>query len=220
MRHPAATGMILVGSFLFCTICERAFALVSVAPFVSMSSTKTLKPVKNDKTKDQETIKQRTTYGIKGTVGMYSFLKFQLTLGQNQLTTTEKVGNAVDDYGDIDFHKDLNMSTDDPEKDVKTTETQRKGRASLVIDPSFSILILRAEAGVQATQRLFAQKVADQPEQKYTSPITYKPLATIGAGVKIGPRMFAMAEYSFFFYKFPKTEPFEREATISYGVNF
>ena len=196
-----------------------AVAGISISPFVTVSSQKTIKPNKINKSQEDETNKQRTTYGLAGSVSFWRLFKFQLSVGQNQLTTTTKTQNAVDEFDEIDYEKDLNMSTNDPESEVKTIEIQRKGRASLLIDPSFSIFVLRAKAGVQATQRLFSLKQEGQEEQKYTSPITYKPVAGVGAGIKFGARMFFMAEYGFFFYKFPKTEPFEREVTVSYTVS-
>jgi len=53
----------------------------------------------------------------------------------------------------------------------------------------------------------------------FEGPITYKPTASAGAGVRIGRTMYFMAEYGFFFYKFPETKPFEREVSVSYGVS-
>lgn len=206
-----------------------AFARISIEPFVSISSTKQIKPDKAGSNKsdstsgaatETETIKQRTTYGLRATVGLSKLFKFQLGVGQNELTTTSKTSAAVDDYGEIDFEKDLDMDTSDPEKEVTIKETQRKASAVLAIDPSFSIFILRAKAGVIATQRLFSKEADGQEPVSFESPITYKPTCGAGAGVKLGRAMYFLAEYSLFLYKFPEKSPFEREVSVSYGIRF
>jgi hypothetical protein len=206
-----------------------ASARISIEPFASVSSTKQIKPDKAGKTKagsstgaatETETIKQRTTYGLRATIGLSRLLKFQLGVGQNELTTTSKTSAAVDDYGEIDFAKDLSMDTADPDKEVTIKETQRKGSAVLAIDPSFAIFILRAKAGVIATQRLFSKEADGEAPVSFESPITYKPTCGAGAGVKLGRAMYFLAEYSLFLYKFPEKSPFEREVSVSYGVTF
>ena len=207
-------------------LCSPAlFAGISVEPYVSISSTKQIKPDKAGSNKntpattETEVIKQRTTYGVRGSIKLFSLVKFQLGVGQNELATTSKTSLAVDDYGEIDYKKDLNMDTSTPDKEVKITETQRKGTATLIVDPSFSIFILRAKAGVVATQRGLKKEVQGEPSTSYLSPIKYKPTAGAGAGVRFGPRMYFIAEYSLFLYKFPEKSPFEREVTVTYGVS-
>jgi hypothetical protein len=205
------------------------YSKVSIEPFVAISSTKQIKPDRVGKTKsdtttpaatETETIKQRTTYGLKATIGLSRLFKFQLGIGQNELTTTATTKTAVDDYGEIDFAKDLNMDTENPDKEVTIKETQRKGSAALVIDPSFSLFILRAKAGVIATQRLFSKQADGEEAVNFESPITYKPTCGAGAGMKLGRAMYVLAEYNIFLYKFPETSPFEREVSVSYGINF
>ena len=215
-------SILVIAGFLFSAI---GFARISIEPFASVSSTKQIKPDKAGSSKsdpattETEIVKQRTTYGIRGSVSFFRLMKFQLGLGQNQLTTTSKTSQAVDDYGEIDFNKDLNMDTDTPDKEVKVTEVQKKGTATLVLDPSFSIFVLRAKAGVVATQREFKKEEQDKPTSTYISPIKYKPTVGAGAGIKFGPRMYFIAEYSLFLYKFPEKSPFEREVTVTYGVS-
>jgi hypothetical protein len=194
---------------------------ISIDPYVSVSSTKAIKADAKDKSKENETIKQRTTYGVRANVTLLGrFFKFQLGLGQNQLATTQKQSEVKDEFGEIDLQSDLNMSTEEPDKEIKIVETQRIGTASFVLDPSFSIFIMRAKAGVRATQRLFSKEESGQEKVEFEGPITYKPLASAGAGVRLGRTMYFMAEYGFYFYKFPETEPFEREVSVSYGVSF
>lgn len=216
--------LICAGVFFYQT---TALARVSVEPFASVSSTKQIKPDKAGKNKtdstsgaatETETIKQRTTYGIRATIGLGKLFKFQLGVGQNELSTTSKTSAAVDDYGEIDFASDLDMDTSNPDKEVTIKETQRKGSAVLAIDPSFSIFILRAKAGVIATQRLFSKESAGEEPVNFESPITYKPTCGAGAGIKLGRSMYFMAEYSLFLYKFPEKSPFEREVSVSYGI--
>ena len=209
-----------------CASMTPANAGISIEPFASVSSTKEIKPDKagsknasGGSATETETIKQRTTYGLRGSVGFFRIMKFQLGVGTNELTTTSKTSQAVDDYGEINFEKDLDMDTSDPEKEVKITETQNKATATMALDPSFSIFMLRAKAGVVATQRKFSKESDGAVPVKYTSPIKYKPVCGAGAGIKLGPKMFFMAEYNLFLYKFPEKEPFEREVVVSYGVS-
>ncbi|MCX6116005.1 MAG: hypothetical protein NT027_00545 [Proteobacteria bacterium] len=203
---------------------NSAFSGVTIEPYVSVSSTKQVKPEKAGQNKSKpattetEVIKQRTTVGLRGSIGFFRIFKFQLGVGQNELTTTSKTNQAVDDYGEIDFEKDMSMDTSNPDKEVKIVETQRKGAASVVLDPSFSVFILRAKAGVVATQREFKKEEVDKPVVSLVTQIKYKPTVGAGAGVKFGPRMYFLAEYSLFLYKFPEKSPFERELTVSYGV--
>jgi hypothetical protein len=143
----------------------------------------------------------------------------QLSVGQNKLDETRKTSQVVDEFDEINFEKDLNMDVSDQDAEVKTSEIQRKARVSLVFDPSFWIFITRLKAGVQAQQRLMTLE-QNGTKESYTGPITYDPVASLGFGVRLGRRMYAMAEYGAVFYKFPETEPFEREVTVSYGINF
>lgn len=223
IRH--STIYSIVTSAILVLSAQAAHARISIEPFASISSTKTIKPNKAGKNSETpaatetSVTKQRTTYGVRGTIGMFSVFKFQLGVGTNELTTTSKVSQAVDDYEEIDYEKDLSMDTSDPASDVKVTERQKKGTATLIVDPSFSIFILRGKAGVIATQRELEKSQTGSATTKFTSPIKYKPTVGAGAGIKFGPRMYFIAEYSLFLYKFPEKAPFEREVTVTYGVS-
>lgn len=214
MKHLKVQLMTAVAAW---SAAMPALAGVSVSPFVSINSTKSIKPAGSGE--EQETNKQRTTYGIRAKVSFWRLLGIQASVGTNKLETSEKTSEVKDEFDEIDLQKELKVSTDDPEKEVKITEEQRRGQVSLVFDPSFSIFILRASAGVQATQRLFTKEEEGMDNETFVGPITYNPIAGAGAGVRLGRAMFAMAEYNFFFYKFPEYEPFEREVAVSFGVS-
>lgn len=197
-----------------------ALAGITFSPYVSIKSTKSVNPDKKDKTKENETIKQRQEAGVMAGVSFWRLFKFQLGVGQSKLTTTEKVSEAKDEYGEIDYEQDLDMSTDDPTKDFKLTETQNVGKASLIIDPSFWIFIMRAKAGVTARQRIMESEVQGEAPVKHTEDPTYKPHSGLGVGVRFGPRMYFMVEYNALHYKFPEIEPFERELSVNYNISF
>ncbi len=199
---------------------SSALAGVSVTPYVSVRSTKSVRPDKKNKEQENETIKQHQEYGVRFGVSFWRLFKFDLGLGQSQLTTTQKTSQVADEYGEIDYEKDLNMDTSDPENLIKITETQRRARLSLIVDPSFSIFILRAKVGVTAQQRLIDTEATGQEKQSVVHGPTYKPHSGVGAGIRFTPRMYAMAEYSAYHYKFPEIEPFERELTVSYSISF
>lgn len=217
MRSNSLWLSVFAAAFTFNS--ATALGGISIAPYASVSSTKKISTNPKNKSEEKEVIKQRNTYGIAGSLSMFSVFKLQASVGQNQLTTTQKTQYAADDYGEINYNKDLNMSTDQPDKEVKVTETQRIGRLGIAIDPGFWIFVLRAKGGVQATQRIVTLEEQGNPAVTKTTPITYKPYAGAGAGIRFSPRMFFMAEYSIFMYQFPKTAPFEREVTVSYNVS-
>lgn len=199
---------------------SSALAGVSVTPYVSVRSTKSVRPDKKNKEQENETIKQHQEYGVRFGVSFWRLCKFDLGLGQSQLTTTQKTSQVTDEYGEIDFEKDLNMDTSNPNNEIKVTETQRRARLSFILDPSFSIFILRAKIGVTAQQRLVDTEATGQEKQSFVYGPTYKPHSGVGFGVRFTPRMYAMAEYSAYHYKFPDIEPFERDLTVSYSISF
>lgn len=195
-----------------------AMAGVSIDPYVSIKSTKSVKPQKADKTKEDETVKQRKEAGLRATLKFYRLFGIQASAGQSTLKTTEKTQNVTDEYGEIDYNSDLNMSTDTPDTLVTITEVQRNAKLSVVLDPSFWIFILRAKAGVTATQRIVTVEEADKDPTTVTTGPTYKPHSGFGFGVRFTPKIYAMAEYNMFHYKFPELEPFEREVAVSFSV--
>ncbi len=195
---------------------SETFAGVTLTPYASISSSKTIKPAEAGK--ETSTTDQKTTYGIRFGLKFYRIVTFQLSVGQNKSEKTSKTSKIVDSYGEIDYEEDLDMSTNDPDQEAKVTEVQRLGRAGLVLDPGFWILILRAQAGVQATQRIVTLEEQGEEAQTMETPITYKPYAGAGLGVKLAPRVSAIAEYTLNFYDFPDLDHFEREVAINFVV--
>ncbi len=208
---------IFAGLILASLAASEAFAKVEFAPYVSIKSTKSVTPGK--KNTENESIKQRQEYGIRAGVSFWRLFRTQLSVGQSVMTTTQKTSEAVDEYGEVDFSKDFNMDTSDPLNEMKLTETQRVAKFSLMLDPSFSIFIMRAKIGVTARQRILQKEATGQEMEKIEAPISYKPHSGVGLGVKFGPRMYFMAEYEVYHYKFPEIEPFERELSVSYNVS-
>lgn len=209
------TQSLLVAAGL--VLASPAMARVSISPYVSIKSTKSIKTNKK-KSEETETVKQRQEGGIRGSVSFWKIFALQASVGQSKLTTTQKTQDAKDEYGEIDYEKDLNMSTENPENEIKITETQRNGKLSIVLDPGFWIFILRAKAGVTATQRILEVEQTDQEATTQTFGPTYKPHSGFGFGVRFTPRMYAIAEYNMFHYKFPEIEPFEREVALSFSI--
>ncbi|MEN9834364.1 MAG: hypothetical protein RL011_557 [Pseudomonadota bacterium] len=208
----------LVGIALF--TAQSAQARVQLSPYVSIRSTSSIKPQTNDKSTERATSKQRQEAGLRGALSFWRLFSLQASVGQSKLTTTSKVQEAKDEYGEIDFAEDMSVSTDNPDNDLKVTETQRNARLSLAIDPGFWIFIVRAKAGVTATQRIIdTEETGKEPVNKTFGP-TYKPHAGAGLGLRFSPKFYVMAEYNTFHYAFPKIEPFEREVAMSFAIDF
>lgn len=204
-----------------------ASAGVTIAPYASVKSTKTKKRNKDDRTKEDEVIKQRNEAGIRGGLSLGSLFKFQVSVGQSKLTTTEKTEDVKDEYGEIDYAADANMDTSNPLNESKIVETQNNGKATLIFDPSFWILFLRAKAGVTARQRIVDTETttfddagvgATSSKRVMVGP-KFGAHSGVGLGIKLGAKAFAVAEYGFEHYKFPEVEPFERELTVSFGLS-
>ncbi len=208
---------ILGALLLSLTLASQASAGVEFAPYASISSTKSITPGKKDS--ENETIKQRQEYGLRGSISFWRIFKTQLSIGQSKMTTTSKVSQAVDEYGKIDYQKDLDMDVSNPDNQVKIIETQRTGKFSLILDPSFSIFIARFKLGITARQRIIEKEEIGRPNTSTTEGPVYNPHSGVGLGVRFGPKMYFMAEYEFYHYKYPtQIEPFERSLTVSYNV--
>ncbi len=214
-RRGAGGALLCVAALVSSGVAE---ARVTVAPYVSIRSTKSIKPVKGNKDQEAETVKQRQEAGVRGSISFWRLFSLSASLGQSTLTTTEKTQAAKDEYGEIDYQKDLNMSTDNPDNEIKITETQRNGKLSIVLDPGFWIFILRAKAGVTATQRILKVQETGEAETVQTFGPTYKPHSGFGFGIRFTPKFYAIAEYNMYHYAFPEIEPFEREVAVSFAV--
>lgn len=218
MRSTCLLSWCLVGFALLGA--QPAQGRVQLSPYVSIRSTSSIKPQTNDKSKETATSKQRQEAGLRGAISFWRLFSLQASVGQSKLTTTSKVQDAKDEYGEIDFAEDMSVSGDNPDNDLKVTETQRNARLSLAIDPGFWIFIVRAKAGVTATQRIIdTEETGKDPVNKTFGP-TYKPHAGAGLGLRFSPKFYVMAEYNTFHYAFPKIEPFEREVAMSFAIDF
>jgi hypothetical protein len=207
----------------------RAGAL-TVAPFASVSSTKAIAPDKvkmsssgtSSSSAATETVTQRVTYGLKLDLRLGKLLVFSANGGVNKVDTTKKSVAMRDEYGDIDFATDANVSVADPEASYRYQEEQRVASAQLTIAPQLvrRLLWMKIGAGVRARQRLISITDAVAGTSKdITDPIRYSPLAVAGFGTKLLGAMSASIEYKFYFPKFPKTEPHEQEVLVSMGIS-
>lgn len=206
-------------SMLILLPMPRAFALnIMFEPYYSYRSTKSLDPNRDEGT-ETEKIKNREEKGVRAGVSFFSLLKVSASVGESFTVTTSTDREIVDEYDEVDIQSDLNVDPDAETKQLKKKETDTRASVSLSLDPSFSIFILRAKAGVTARQRIIkvfendVQVLHDEP------PITYKPNAGLGFGIKFSYNIYAIAEYSFYFYKFPETEPFERALSLNIGFS-
>jgi len=186
-------------------------------PYYSFSSTKSIMPQHSSGTQT-ETISKREEKGLRAGLSFYRLWKLVASVGESYHVSTSSVSALKDEYGEIDFSQDLNSSTSGQQQ--KKKEFQRRASVNLSLDPSFSIFIMRAKLGVVARQRLIELFVDDVSVAKENPQPTYKPQAGAGFGIKFTPNIYALAEYGFYFYKFPETKPFERELTVSYGFSF
>lgn len=207
---------ILPAILFFSVFSLEVQAGIIFEPYVSIGSTKSLKTNRANST-ETETISERKEGGLKAGLKLGSLFSIYGAVGQSKQTTTSKNSELVDQFDQIDFAKDLDTRT--VGKETKLMETQNKAKVGIDINPSFWIFIFRTTVGVAATQRLVKAYEDDVLMKELKPEPTYKPFAGAGFGVRFGPRMFAMAQYNFNFYKFPEKTPFEREVNISYGIS-
>jgi len=199
-------------------LAPSVYAGISVSPYVSIKSTKSIKPQSAGSSSASKT-KQRQEYGVRGSVSFWRLFSLQVGVGQSTLTTTEKSVDAVDEYDQIDLKKDGDLNTDDPDSEFKMTETQDVAKATVILDPGFWIFIARFKAGVTAKQRTVKVEELGKDAVTIKPGPTYNPHSGFGLGVKLGRTMKFMIESSFEHYKFPEIEPFEREVSVSFSVN-
>jgi hypothetical protein len=197
---------------------------LQIVPYASVSSTKAIKPNKVGKkdstsTATEETVAQRTTYGLRINVRMSRLFNLQIQGGTNKLDQTRKASAMRDEYGDIDFTKDANVDTTAQNATYTYNEEQRVGQVMLSMQPSLGkILKVKIGAGVRARERFL--NVTDKATETKTSihdPIRYNAVASAGFNARLFKAFSATAEYNFYFLKFPKTEPHEQEVLIGFG---
>ena len=197
---------------------------LQIVPYASVSSTKAIKPNKvgkKDSTSNatEETVAQRTTYGLRINVRMSRLFNLQIQGGTNKLDQTRKASAMRDEYGDIDFTKDANVDTTAQNATYTYNEEQRVGQVMLSMQPSLGkILKVKIGAGVRVRERFL--NVTDKATETKTSihdPIRYNAVASAGFNARLLKAFSATAEYNFYFLKFPKTEPHEQELLIGFG---
>ena len=197
---------------------------LQIVPYASVSSTKAIKPNKVGKkdstsTATEETVAQRTTYGLRINVRMSRLFNLQIQGGTNKLDQTRKASAMRDEYGDIDFTKDANVDTTAQNATYTYNEEQRVGQVMLSMQPSLGkILRVKIGAGVRARERFL--NITDKATETKTSihdPIRYNAVASAGFNARLFKAFSATAEYNFYFLKFPKTEPHEQEVLIGFG---
>jgi hypothetical protein len=193
-----------------------------ISPYASSSSSKAIKPNKS-KTAADETVTQRTTYGLKIDIGLFRFLSFQVGVGTNKVDTTRKSKTMRDEFGEIKL-EDSNLDLQQ-DGEYKYKEEQRLATAKFLFSPRIGqMLTLKAGAGVRARQRLLSlsepEKEDGSPgiQQNIKDPIRYHALASAGLSIRLLKAFSFGAEYNFYFMKFPKIEPHEQEVAISAGV--
>lgn len=225
-KNLARGALLTFGLLLLSVSNTRAFAAggLQIVPYASVSSTKGIKPkkVSNKATTNEateESVAQRTTYGLRLSVRLSRLFNLQIQGGTNKLDQTRKTVAMRDEYGDIDFTKDANVDPNALDGTYKYSEEQRLGQAKLTIQPSLgSFLRLNLGAGVRARERFVT--VVDNTTNATTKihdPIRYNALASAGLNARLLRAFTATIEYNFYFLKFPKTEPHEQEALIGFG---
>ncbi len=202
---------------LFLVSTTHAKAGVTFEPYYSLRSNKSIKPGKDNT--ESESIRSYEDKGLRASLSFLRLFRFSLGVGQGVGTTTTTQRTLKDNYNEIDFDQELDMSTQTEGTETKMVETQNRAKVNLVFDPGFWIFIARLQAGVTAQQRLVKLYEDGSLVKNLAPPITYKPNAGVGLGVRFSSQVFFMIEYAGYFYSFPKLQPFEREASVSFGVS-
>ena len=211
-------SLVLSVALLGVLLGEKAYSGIMFEPYYSYRSTKSLDPNRNEGT-ETETIKNREEKGVRAGLSLFSLFKVSASVGESFTITTSTDKEIVDEYDEIDLQSDLNVDPESETKQLKKKETDTRASLTFSFDPSFSIFIFRVKAGVTARQRIIKVFENDIQVLHEEPPVTYKPNAGVGFGVKLSYNIYAIAEYSFFFYKFPETEPFERSLSLNLGFS-
>jgi hypothetical protein len=201
---------------------------VQIMPYASVSSTKAIKPNQVGKKQSsseatEETVAQRTTYGLRINIRMSRLFNLQIQGGTNKLDQTRKASAMRDEYGDIDFSKDANVDTTAQDAEYIYSEEQRIGQVMLSIQPRIgkknNRIQVKIGAGVRARERFL--NITDKANDTKTNihdPIRYHAVANAGFQARLLKAFTTNIEYNFYFLKFPKTEPHEQEVLIGFGV--
>ena len=191
---------------------------LSLEPYYSMIQNKD--NFTDSSGQDVSKVRKTEEYGLRASLKLASILQLRASYGESKSKKTEKAIEIADTFDQIDFQTDLQIDTTDPDVDVTVNEHQKNAKLKLVIDPSFSIFIVRVYVGVSARWRLLTRE--DVGVEDYTAEYgpEYNPVAGAGFGIKLSRRLYAMAEYEFYFYNYPtEFEPFEQALSVSVGVS-
>ena len=193
---------------------------LTIAPFASVSSTKSIKP-NASKSASDEIVTQRITYGLGVELRLARFFSVGVKAGTNQVDTTKKASAMRDEYGDIDFEKDANVNIQDQNASYHYKEKQLIGDARAYFRPSlFSGLWAKFSAGVRARKRdVTVTQTGDTTTAKdIHDPIKYHAVGGAGLGFRLLKAFHGSIDYSFYFLKFPKTQPHEQSVSVAFGV--
>lgn len=207
---------LLFSLFCFSLFHQQLYARIIFSPYYSVSSTKSITG-KSSKGTETEKISKREEKGLAAGLALGRWFKLVGSVGQSFHVTTSQENTIKDEYEEIDFDQDFDSSTTLKEK--KKKETQNRAKFTFVFDPSFWIFIMRVKLGVTAKQRIIKLYADDELLSTNEPEPKYNPHAGAGLGIRIGRTMYGMIEYNIDFYKFPETAPFEREVSVSYGVD-
>jgi hypothetical protein len=211
---------LVVGTVSFCPTALAAGAL-SIGPYASVSSSKAIKPKVKEANTAEETTTQRTTYGVKVDLRLSKLFTLGVNVGTNKVDTTKKASAMRDEFGEIDYEKDLNVDPNNQGGEYRYQEEQRLGTAQLIINPALwpGKIWIKAGAGVRARQRLLSiEDTATDKSEKLTDKIRYHALATAGLQLRLLRAISAGIEYKFYFIKAPELEPHEQEALVTFGL--
>lgn len=201
---------------------------LQIMPYASVSSTKSIKPNKigakqTEAEATEESVAQRTTYGLRINIRMSRLFNLQIQGGTNKLDQTRKASAMRDEYGDIDFTKDANVDTSAQDAEYIYSEEQRIGQVLLSMQPRIgkknNRISIKVGAGVRARERfLSVTDKATDTETDIHDPIRYHAVASAGIQARLLKAFTTNIEYNFYFLKFPETEPHEQEVLVGFGV--
>ncbi len=195
----------------------EAASRFSVGPYASVSSTKEIKPGEES---SEESVTQRTTYGLRVGIGLMRFLSLDVKVGVNEVDQTKKSVALRDEFDEINFEEDANVDTNDPDAEYRYQESQKLGVAKFVFRPRlFRMVWLNLGAGVRARKRdLTITEKPNGTKETIDDPIKFHAVAAAGVGFRLLGSFTGSIDYDFYFIKFPETEPHEQEVTVSFGV--
>ncbi|MDD1421226.1 hypothetical protein MEO40_19285 [Dolichospermum sp. ST_sed1] len=197
----------------------QAEAGITLEPYFGQSS---IAPIMINKSVNTATEKSTPRFekGLRTSIN-YNAFNLDLSLGQNDKTTTTEEREIIDEYGDIDFSKEIDFvsTVQNSETQTKIKDKQNKFKATLFFNPEFSSLIVRMKMGVTLTHRTTTVQRTNEDTKTINPSITLDPHASGGFGIRFSQSIFFMIEYNTLFYKFPETKPMEREVSISIGYD-